>query len=71
MCAKLASVDLAPLAGTAAEPLIHARRWFGVPALCGKVEGMWTTQRVAVSCSTCLTEIEKRIVGRATTRTAR
>jgi hypothetical protein len=53
--------DLAPLAGTAHEPTIHARQRLGVPAICGQAPGIWTTKRYAVTCAACRAEIEKRL----------
>ena len=58
--------DLSGFAGTAAEPMIHARKRFGLPALCGNVGGMWTTQRIAVTCAECVAEIERRLAERKT-----
>ena len=56
--------DLAGLAGTAAEPLIHARKRFGVPALCGTAGGMWSDSRIAVTCGACREEIALRLAAR-------
>lgn len=56
--------DLSGFAGTAAEPLIHARKRFGLPALCGAAAGMWTTSRIAVTCLACREEIARRLAVR-------
>jgi hypothetical protein len=56
--------DLSGLGGTAHEPLIHARKRFGVPALCGAMTGMWAHRRCAVTCPACKVEIERRLAKR-------
>jgi hypothetical protein len=61
---RLPWTDLSGLAGTAAEYLIHARKRFGLPSLCGVTDGKYTTQRVAVTCRACLEEIRRRLAAR-------
>jgi hypothetical protein len=57
---KLAAVPhLVSLAGTAYEPVIHARQRLGVPTTCGQAKGMWTNLRYAVTCVACKAEIER------------
>ena len=58
-------IDLSGFAGTAAEPLIHARQRLGIPALCGKVGGMWAAERYVVTCRACREEIARRLAERA------
>ena len=57
-------VDLAPLAGTAHEPTIHARQRLGVPTICGQTAGIWTNKRYAVTCLACRAEIKRRLAER-------
>jgi hypothetical protein len=62
---RLPWADLSGLAGTAAEPIIHARRTMDAPTLCGVRErALWTTRRSAVSCDRCKVEIERRLATR-------
>jgi hypothetical protein len=58
-------IDLSGFAGTAVEPLIHARKRFGLPALCGELRGMWAVDRYVVTCRACLEEIARRLAARA------
>lgn len=48
--------------GTAHMPIIHARRWARVPALCGAPPGSsWATVRAYVTCPECIDGIARRL----------
>lgn len=60
------SIDLSGFGRDCAyEPLLHARKRYGLPALCGELAGMWTNQRHLVTCKACLEEIARRLAIRA------
>ncbi len=57
------ALDLAFLAGTAYEPVIHAGQ-VGRPSLCGDMKEPITGLRYAVTCAACKAEIARRLARR-------